>query len=99
MEIKLDLSKHCIETEIGRIFNQALSSYFRSTEDRSSLEQIISLTKEALETIDFLALRSDHPALSGQTSDHVALIKIKGRPHILLGDRQIEPPLKSGQVR
>ena len=98
MEIKLCLSKHCIETEIGRIFNQALSSYFNSTEDRSSLEQIITLTQEALETFDFLKLRSDYPALSGQTTDHVILAKTKGRPYILLNDRRIEPPLRKRLV-
>jgi len=99
MEIKLDLSRHCIETEIGRIYNQALSSYFKSAGDRNGEEQIISITKEALESFDFLKLRSRHPALSGQTADHVVLVKTKGRPHILLNDRLIEPPLKKRAVK
>ena len=99
MEIKLDLSKHCIETEIGRIYNQALSNYFKSTQDRGSVEQIITLAKEALEAFDFLKLRSEYPALSGQTTDDVVLAKIKGRPHILLNERLIEPPFRQRPVK
>jgi len=65
MKIQLDLKHHCIETEIRRVYNQSVSAYFRQSEKTRILEVKISLLKQALETIDFGALRSKHPELAG----------------------------------
>lgn len=82
--MELDLSRHCIETEIRRRYNQALSQYFGPHANRSRLEEQISLLKAALESFDFPGLRSRYPALAGGRPDlRIRLIRTAdGRPFL-----------------
>jgi hypothetical protein len=73
VEIRLDLSKHCVETEIRRRYNRALSDYFKSGADRQALEAKIELLQHALENLDFYFLRSRYPALAGGSDAEVDL--------------------------
>jgi hypothetical protein len=73
MKIKLDLSRHCIETEIKHIYNQRLSEYFKSGSDKARLEQQIDTLKSVLENSDFNYLRGTYPELAGQPSASVTL--------------------------
>ena len=57
MKIQLDLSKHCIETEIKRLCNRALSDYFKEVKDKGLIEKIIELTQQALKTFDSCGVR------------------------------------------
>jgi hypothetical protein len=77
MEVRLDLSTHCIETEIKRRYNLEISAYFKAgLEEQQRLEPIIDMLRSVLETFDFAKLRTRYPALSGGT-DHNILISIK----------------------
>jgi hypothetical protein len=73
MSIVLDLSKHCVETEIKRVHRAAVSAYFRGGADRAQLEQTIELTRQALESLDFGSLRSRCTPLAGRSEAHVVL--------------------------
>ncbi len=90
--LELDLSGHCIQTEIKRLHNRAVSRYFRSDpETRQSLEQIIEVTRHALESLDFQYLRSRHAPLAGQSDAHVLLTQEDDRIGIVLDGRNIFP--------
>ena len=45
MIIELDLSKHCIETEIKRLYNRSVSQYFKPDTDKALLEKQIDVLK------------------------------------------------------
>lgn len=66
MQLELDLSKHCIETELKRQHNRAVASYFRVPEkDRRQIEHTIDVSQQALSALDFGHLRATHPQLAG----------------------------------
>jgi hypothetical protein len=71
--IRLDLNKHCVETEIRRQYNRTLSAYFKSGADKRTLEEKIDILQRALETLDFKFLRSSYPTLAGNSDAEVIL--------------------------
>lgn len=73
VKLTLDLRRHCIETAIRQRYNKALGTYFKDESARPRLEQNIELLLEALETLDFPALRGTHSPLAGQTDSQVML--------------------------
>lgn len=89
--IQLDLSKHCIETEIKRIYNSAISAYFKENADKKQVENIIEMAIYALEHFDFLRLRSQYPSLAGKTNDPVCLMVDKNAYRISIGDDVLSP--------
>ena len=83
MDVQLDLSTHCIETELNRRYNRAISEYFKAgSEEQKRLEPIIDMFRLALETLDFAKLRARYPALSGGTRRNIR-ISCKGK-HVLI---------------
>jgi len=72
MKIKLNLSQHCIETEIKRLYNQSVLKYFKPN-DKDRIEKQIEILQHALQTLDFGKLRSTYPELAGHCDDHVEL--------------------------
>ncbi|RJQ66018.1 MAG: hypothetical protein C4519_26480 [Desulfobacteraceae bacterium] len=91
-KVRLDLSRHCIETEIKRLYNSALSEYFRAKpHEHERLEQVIDLTQQALQGLDFNRLRSQHAPLAGHSDAHVVLVRSGKRLAILIEGRAIEP--------
>ena len=70
MKIILDLSKHCIETEIKRFYNRSVSKYFKPNADKAGLEREIEILREVLETFDFKRLRNTYPQLAGHQNDY-----------------------------
>ena len=72
MKIKLNLSRHCIETEIKRLYNQSVLKYFKA-DDKDRIEKQIEILQHALQTLDFGKLRSTYPELAGHRDDHVEL--------------------------
>ena len=78
--IRLDLSAHCVETEIRRQYNIRISRYFKAgaSGDKADLETEIELLVEALENFDFKRLRSGYPALAGGSHDDIRLIRDAG---------------------
>ncbi len=86
-EIRLDLRRHCVETEIKRRYHLALGAYFRPGADRAQLEARIGLLKRALEGFDFPGLRGRHPELCGGSSQPVVLFESpEGVPGLQVGD-------------
>ena len=94
--LKLDLSRHCIETEVRRLHERCIRDYFKQPADRSRLEAAIDLLLEALETFDFPALRACHPAMAGQTEHRAALDRDpQGNLRILVDDNPLaDLPIK-----
>ena len=72
MNIKLNLSQHCIETEIKLLYNQSVLKYFKAN-DKDQLEKQMKILQHALKTLDFKKLRSTYPELAGQCDDRVEL--------------------------
>ena len=88
MIIELDLSQHCIETEIRRQYNCAVSSLLRKKAPADTLEPIIELTQSCLEQLDFAVLRSAHRALAGGTRSRVQLLAHDGEIRIVIDHRE-----------
>jgi hypothetical protein len=78
--IRLDLSAHCVETEIRRQYDIRISRYFKAgaSGDKADLEREIELLLEALENFDFKRLRSRHSFLAGSSHDDIRLIRDAG---------------------
>jgi len=78
--IRLDLSAHCVETEIRRQYNIRISCYFKAgaSGDKANLETEIEILLEALENFDFKRLRSRHAFLAGSSHDDIRLIRDAG---------------------
>ena len=72
MKIKLNLTRHCIETETKRLYNQSVLKYFK-TNDKDQLEKQMKILQHALKTLDFKKLRSTYPELAGHCNEHVEL--------------------------
>ena len=78
MKLHLDLTTHCIETELRRCYNKALAAYFKAgCREKGRLEQTIELASRALETLNFAKLRTQYPALAGGTDRQVSLSSAK----------------------
>ncbi len=73
MKIKLNLSKHCVETELKRLYNRSLSEYFKPGSNREELETIIDVLKTVLENSNFGNLRSTYPKLAGKSGANIVL--------------------------
>jgi hypothetical protein len=90
IKIPLDLSRHCIQTEISRLYSRMLALCLKSAEPGGDTEKKLELLKQALEKWDFPALRSNHIALAGGQDNTVALVEDDaGRAAIVVNDRFI----------
>jgi hypothetical protein len=66
MKIPINLSKHCIETEAKRIYEENLTHYFKGPDSkRPELEEKIEGLRNFLEYSDFNHLRSSNRVLAG----------------------------------
>lgn len=92
MDVQLDLSAHCIETELNRQYNRAISEYFKAgLEEQKRLEPIIDMFRLALETLDFAKLRTRYPALCGGAHRNIR-ISCKGKRILIsIDDATINP--------
>ena len=92
MKIILDLSKHCIETEIKKRYNLAISAYFKAgLEEQQRLEPIIDMLRSALESFDFAKLRTRYPELAGGADHNVRLFLENKRVSIAIDNTTIYP--------
>jgi hypothetical protein len=90
-EIQLDLRRHCVETEIKKLYNLALGDYFRPGADKQSLETRVGLLALALEGFDFPALRGHSPGLCGGSSQPVFLFEDpEGVPRLRAGESPVD---------
>jgi len=90
-EIHLDLRRHCVETEIKKLYNLALGAYFKPGADKPGLEARIGLLTLALEGFDFPTLRGRYPDLCGGGSQPVVLFEdIEGVPRLRVGELLVD---------
>jgi hypothetical protein len=93
MKIQLDLTIHCIQTEVKRRHEAAISRYFKSGKDRESIEAELVLLEKAISSFDFASLRSRWPELAGGDARLVFLFSDdSGLPCLRFDDRSIRPP-------
>ena len=92
MKIKLNLKKHCVETELKRLYNRNLSQYFKSGCNQKQIEKIIGVIKTVLENSNISNLRSKYPELSGNSeADIVLTTDRQDQVVILINGLEINP--------
>jgi hypothetical protein len=94
--LELDLTRHCIETAIRLHYDRSIRTYFKQPGERRRIANAIERLLQALETLDFPALRDRYPVLNGHTASRIALVRDpRGRPAILVDGRPLpDLPLK-----
>jgi hypothetical protein len=75
MRIFLDLSRHCIETELRRRHHRAVADALRPGADLDAAEGRIALLRSALDGLDFPRLRADHASLNAESPATVTLVR------------------------
>ena len=76
MEIRLDLSHHCIQTAARKKYERLLSLYWQKTtvtSEQTFLEKQIEVLKFFLEQANFMSLRSRYAVLNGGHDQLVVL--------------------------
>ena len=92
MKIKLNLKKHCVETELKRLYNRSLSQYFKPGSNQKQIEKIIDVIKTVLENSNISNLRSKYPELSGNSeADIVLTTDRQDQVVILINGLEINP--------
>jgi hypothetical protein len=77
MRIQLDLKRHCIETEIKRRHEAAMSRFFRKVEEKKQTEGELMLLEDALKAFVFPELRNRWPFLAG--GEEIEVLSHTGR--------------------
>jgi len=65
VEVRLDLTHHCIETAARQAHRAAVAAALEREEPDPALEARLALLRELLEQQDFRALRASRPELCG----------------------------------
>ncbi len=100
MRIRLDLSAHCIETELKHLYNTSIAAYFKADEAaKNDIERTIDVVARLLTTVDFPRLRAIYPPLAGRTHLSVALSFGDAPPAITPGAAPIRLIAKSPPAR
>jgi len=92
--IQLDLSKHCIETELKRLYNQIFNRLIHAAEPEPGLEKRFKNIVTVLEKLDFQTLRGRYPELAGCRKNINIELIIAGESDIALrinGEKIIYP--------
>jgi hypothetical protein len=93
MKIRLDLVNHCIETEIKRRHEAAMSRYFKGGKDKDAIEAELILLENALNAFDFDRLRGQWAVLSGGDDRPVFLTREDDdRPCLEFNNCLVVPP-------
>ena len=93
MNIILNLNHHCIATEVKKLYNKAVSQYFKPDADIEKLEKRIEIFKYLLEKSDFAYLRNTYPELRGHCASNVQITtEHNGQIFIILNHNKIEIP-------
>jgi hypothetical protein len=81
----LDLSKHCIKTEIKKQYEKKLSLCLKNKADKET-EAMVEILKEILETKDLTGLRGQHKELSGKSDVKAELFISEDEIYVLVDD-------------
>jgi len=92
MKLELNLRKHCVKTELKRLYNRSLSEYFKPGSNREQLEKIIDVLKTVLENSNFSNLRGMYPELAGKSEANV-ILTTHGQDHVVISINGIEMKL------
>ena len=93
VRIRLDLSRHCVETAIRKRYNRLLTRALKSPGSIAALEQELELLKSALEGFDFGRLRSRFHELAGHRPDLIELeAAAGGSPRLRINGKPVEAP-------
>jgi len=88
-KISLDLSKHCIKTEIKKQYEKKLSFCLKNKADEET-EDMVEILREILETKDLVALRGKYRELSGKSDTKAELFIEKDEIYVLVdGSKKI----------
>jgi len=90
--IRLDVSRHCIETAIRKRYNRLVGEALKTDPWEEQMEAELELLKAALEKFDFGRLRSVYPALAGHGTD---IVELEASPKGKLGIRINGKPVES----
>lgn len=89
--IRLDLSRHCIETAIRKRYNRLVGEILRKPSMAGDTAREFELLKTCLETFDFGRLRMKYPPLAGHSNDVVELEEEKPqRPRLRINGKPVE---------
>jgi len=95
MKLELNLRKHCVETELKRLYNQSLTEYFKPGSNWEQFEKIIDVLKTVLENSNFGNLRGTYPELAGKSEANIVLTTDrKDHVVILINGIEINPMQK-----
>ncbi len=86
VKIKLDISRHCIETEIKRMYEKKLGEYFRKKYSPHILEEEIEALSYVLQNIDFPSLRTHLSSIekSRGIKEIFFIVSSPHPPHLLI---------------
>ncbi len=89
IKLKLDLKKHCIQTELIKLYNKAVNSYFKGIGNIENLEFKIESLKNVLSEYNFGKLRTVYPELSGGSDCNVLMIISKNQISLHINNKLI----------
>ncbi|MFZ7126724.1 MAG: hypothetical protein ACOWWM_11285 [Desulfobacterales bacterium] len=96
MVLRLNLTRHCIETALRQHHERCVSSYFRPGSDTAELEVAMEACRFALESLDFPCLRTRYPVLSGGTAHAVSLSVEGGRIELTIDGNPVDLVWRNG---
>ncbi len=89
-QLDLDLSRHCVLTEIKRRYEQALAEALQSRGEPSESEGVLEFLKAVLEQVDLVRLRGAIPELSGGGASEIRLEPVgAGGMRLMLDGREV----------
>lgn len=88
MELALDLAKHCILTEIKRLYEKEVRNALGQTSSCDP-SPLLETLLEILETCDLKALRGRYPELSGGYGQRVWLCLTPEGVFLVFGEKRI----------
>jgi len=89
--IRLNLDRHCIETEMKRLHNRLVDMLLRPDTDPAEAEKELQVLQDALHQLDFSRLRAAFPELAGNQRNDVRLCEHHGnRLKLMINDNDID---------
>jgi hypothetical protein len=90
MQMRLNLKRHCLLTELRRRYEQILAEALHSRDNGVERLDRIEFLKDVLEQVDIVKLRGEIPELGGGSEAEVRLDKTKaGEVLLFLNGREV----------
>lgn len=85
MEVRLNLEKHCIKTEIKKVYEKNLSLCLKGKGFKET-EELVENLKSVMENNNLVALRGIYKELLGKNNDKIVLVLEDNSRCILIND-------------